>query len=431
MIRPSVLIFVCFSHLVTAAAPDHPMYFEQRSSGLFETLAAGQLAAIRPDRIALDGVTLRFLAPSKSASLEGLGTPAPSTYITRGHTVSLRAYPRAKVRRLYPGIDVVFYGHPGQLEYDLDLAPRAKPDRIRIEVSGGRGVRLDAQGNLIVKTRSGELRQLAPRVFQNARGIRREVDARYVLLSANEIGFQLGKHDRTRPLTIDPVIVYTKYFGGSASNSAGPVATDAQGNVYVTGATNSIDFPSTNGTKARLQPPLLAYSNAGQTVTALPVGTEVSVTAIAGTPDGNVLYVATPDGIFISGNHGASFTQAAPLLSPYGTPTVQAISVDAIDPSRAFIATNLGLFNMNNAGQLAGQFDPGMAVEGNNIVDVTSVQISAVNHLVMYATTANPFNYLYTSIDAGASWQQLNPTFPGEPPASQYSAVPPVGPEPD
>ena len=90
------------------------------------------------------------------------------------------------------------------------------------------------------------------------------------------------------------MIVYTKYFGGSASDSGGPVATDAQGNVYVTGGTNSIDFPSTNGTKTRLQPPLLAYSNAGQTVTPLPVGAGTSVTAIGGTPDGSVLYVATP-----------------------------------------------------------------------------------------------------------------------------------------
>ena len=201
------------------------------------------------------------------------------------------------------------------------------------------------------------MRQLAPRVFQLDRGVRREVAARYVLLSANEIGFQLGKHDRTMPLTIDPVIVYTKYFGGSGSDSGGPVATDAQGNVYVTGSTNSINFPSTNGTKARLQPPLLAFSNGGQTVTGLPVGTEVSVTAIGGTSDGKVVYVATPDGIFYSGNHGASFVQAVPLVKPSGGApgTVQAISVDAIDPSRAFVATSAGLFSLGSNGQIRGR----------------------------------------------------------------------------
>jgi uncharacterized protein (TIGR03437 family) len=419
--RAVILALVCLCRLPAATALDHPLYFEERSSEVFETRAAGQSVTIRADRIELDGMTLRFVHPSKNAHLQGLGTSAPSTYITRGQTRSFRAYPKAGIRHLYPGIDVAFYGRPGQLEYDLDLDRGAKPDRIRIQVSGARGIRLDEQGNLIADARSGELRQLAPRVFQVDHGVRREIPARYVLRSANEIGFQLGKHDRTMPLTIDPVIVYTKYFGGSAYNSGGPVATDAQGNVYVTGATNSINFPSTNATKARLQPPLLAFSNAGRTVTGLPVGTQVSVSVIAGTADGKVLYVATPDGIFVSGNHGASFTQAAPLTGPYGPPTVQAISVDAVDPSRAYIATTAGLFVMTSAGQSAGLNEPGMAIGGNNVVDVTAVQISAVNHLVMYATAVAQGSYLYTSIDAGSSWQQLYPSYPGEPPAGPYT----------
>jgi uncharacterized protein (TIGR03437 family) len=419
--RVSVIVLGCLCRLAAAAVVEYPLYFEERSNGFFETRAAGQSVTIRADRISLDGVTLRFVHPSKNAHLKGLGTSAPSTYITRGQTRSFRAYPEAGIRRLYPGIDVAFYGHPGHLEYDLNLDRAAKPDRIRIQVSGARGVRLDQQGNLIVDSRSGELRQLAPRVFQIDHGVRREIPASYVLLSANEIGFQLGEHDRSMPLTIDPVIVYTKYFGGSATNQGGPVATDAQGNVYVTGATNSLDFPSTNATKARLQPPLLAFSNGGQTVTGLPVGTQTSVSVIAGTSDGNVLYVATPDGIFVSGNHGASFTQAAPLTGPYGPPTVQAISVDAIDPSRAFIATTAGLFVMTSAGQYTGLNEAGMAIGGNNVVDVTAVQISAVNHLVMYATAVAQGSYLYTSTDAGSSWQQLYPSYPDEPPVSQYS----------
>ncbi len=407
---------VCLADLLGAAKIDHPIYFEQRSSGLFETRSAGQLITIRADQLELDGVTLRFVPPSKGARLEGVGTPAPSTYITRGQTRSFRQYPKARIRHLYPGIDAAFYGHPGHLEYDLDLAPGASPDRIRIDVGGARNMRLDQQGNLIVETRSGEFRQLVPRVFQNGH----EVSARYVQLSADVFGFRLGKHDPASPLTIDPVIVYTKYFGGSASDSGGPVATDSQGNVYVTGTTNSLDFPSTNGTKSRLQPPLFAYSNAGQTVTGLPVGTETSVTAIAGTSDGGVLYVATPDGIFISANHGASFVQAVPLM-PAGI--VQAISVDQIDPSRAFIATSAGLFVMNSAGQLAGENDLGLAVGGAGHVDAASVEISPTNHAVIYATTAYP-NYLYSSTDAGATWQQLYPSYPGEPPVTQYGINP-------
>lgn len=416
IIRTLLLAVVCSGHLLNAAAVDHPPYFEERSATLFETRAVGKLVTIRNDRMELDGVTFRFLNISNRAHLEGLGRSAPSTYITRGQTIHFRAYPKARIRRIYSGVDVAFYGTPGHLEYDIDLSPGARSSRIRIGVSGARKLRLDPQGNLIVETPSGELRQLAPHVFQKGR----EVPAHYVLLSANRIGFRLGKHDPSLPLTIDPVIVYTKYFGGSDLDTGGPVATDAQGNVYVTGNTDSIDFPTTTGTKARLQPPLLAYSNAGQTVTPLPVGTQTLVTAIGGANGGNVLYVATDDGIFVSGNHGSSWTQATPLV-PSGN--INAISVDQIDPSRAWVATTAGLFSLNTAGQFGGLDEQGLAISGNGYVDVSSVQVSAANHAVVYATIAFS-NYLYVTTDAGITWQQLNPAYPGEPPPSQYGFNP-------
>ena len=131
--RLSLLTIVCLSPFTAATLPDRPLYFEQRSSGLFQTRVAGQPASIGADGIELDGVSLRFLRSSKHAYLKGLGTPAPSSYIRRGQTSNFQAYPKAGIQRLYPGVDVTFYGHAEQLEYDLNLAPGAKPDRIRIE----------------------------------------------------------------------------------------------------------------------------------------------------------------------------------------------------------------------------------------------------------------------------------------------------------
>ncbi len=413
IVRTSLLTIAFLTSLPAATPLHHSLYFEERGRGLFESRSV----AIRSDRIELDGITLHFVNASDKARMEGIGPEAPATYLTRGLTRTFRQYPKAAIRGLYPGIDAIFYGSAGSLEYDLELAPGAATDQIRIEVTGARSLRLDEAGNLIADTPSGQLRQFAPRVFQTDRGSRRQIAAKYTLSASalsgsGLIGFEFEQYDRTIPLTIDPVVVYTKYIGGSDLDYGGPVATDTQGNVYLTGRTSSVDFPSTNGTSSRLQPPLLAFSNGGQTVTPLQVGTQTSVTAIAGTSDGTVLYVATPDGIFISTNHGASFSQGAPL-SPAGT--VNAIAVDAIDPSRAFIATTTGLFVMTSNGQITGRNDTGMAVSGNGNVNAASVQISAVDHAVIYATTAAP-NYLYKSSDASATWTQLNPAYPGEPP---------------
>ncbi len=85
----------------------------------------------------------------------------------------------------------------------------------------------------------------------------------------------------------------------------------------------------------------------------------------------------------------------------------------SIDPSRAFVATTAGLFSLGGSGQSAGLDEPGMAVGGNGVVNATAVQISAVNHAVMYATTAFPNNLLYTSLSPAALSLLTNPKLTG------------------
>lgn len=411
----------CLGCVSAAVRPDRPIYFEDRRSGVFESHAAGQAIRIHADRVEIGDVTLRFLHASKQARVEGIGTAAPSTYLMRGRTVSFRQYQKVRIRDLYPGIDAAFYGTAGRLEYDLELAPGARASRVRLAIEGARDVRVDGEG-VVVETRSGEMRQPAPRIFADEHGARRPIAGHYVLLARNQIEFKLGKYDHARPVTIDPVVEYEKYFGGSAVDTGGPVATDAQGNVYVTGTTDSVDFPSTNGTKSRLGAPLIAYSNAGKTARPLPVGTQISVTAIGGTQNGQVLYVATPDGIFVSGDSGASFVPCAPLPNPYTyiAAIVQAISVDQIDPSRVYVATNVGLFGGTSAGQQWALLVGGLPATADGTVNVASVEVSPVDHTTLYATVSPyPFSTqastIYASTDAGGTWQQLNPSYPGEP----------------
>src|SRR5262249_31752415 len=65
----------------------------------------------------------------------------------------------------------------------------------------------------------------------------------YVLEPDQEVGFELGSYDRSRPLVIDPVLVYSIYLGGSKSDAASSIAIDAAGDAYVVGTTDSSDFP--------------------------------------------------------------------------------------------------------------------------------------------------------------------------------------------
>src|SRR5207245_7493743 len=66
--------------------------------------------------------------------------------------------------------------------------------------------------------------------------------------SAHQVGFQVGAYDGSRPLIIDPVLSYSTYLGGSGVDQGLGIAVDSGGHVYLTGFTNSGNFPTTAGT---------------------------------------------------------------------------------------------------------------------------------------------------------------------------------------
>jgi uncharacterized protein (TIGR03437 family) len=112
---------------------------------------------------------------------------------------------------------------------------------IRLLYEGAERVRVDAQGDLAL---GGGMRQHKPRIYQEAAGVRREIPGGYVVKGRNQVGFQVGAYDRSRPLVIDPVLSYSTYLGGTKWNQASGIAVDASGNVYIIGQTMSADFPT-------------------------------------------------------------------------------------------------------------------------------------------------------------------------------------------
>jgi uncharacterized protein (TIGR03437 family) len=150
---------------------------------------------------------------------------------------------KVRYRNLYPGIDAVFYGNPNDLEYDLELAPGADPRRIHLAFTGVKHLRIDPSGDLLLTVGDSEIRQHKPKIVQSGRTI----DGHYVLLGRNRVGFSLTQYDRSAPLTIDPVLTYASYLGGSNSDTVNSVAMDTQGNIYIAGTVGSPDFPIAGG----------------------------------------------------------------------------------------------------------------------------------------------------------------------------------------
>lgn len=85
------------------------------------------------------------------------------------------SYARALYRGVYRGVDLLYHGRQGHLEYDFRVAPGADPGRIGLAFSGARHVSLDRQGSLVLDTRAGVVRQHKPVIYQQIDGSRRGI----------------------------------------------------------------------------------------------------------------------------------------------------------------------------------------------------------------------------------------------------------------
>jgi beta-propeller repeat-containing protein/ASPM-SPD-2-Hydin domain-containing protein/centrosomal CEP192-like protein len=155
-------------------------------------------------------------------------------------------YAKVSYKDIYPGVDLVYYGNQGELEYDFVVAPGADLTRVRLSIDGAKKLETDAHGNLILDLAGAKVQLLKPIVYQQMAGGRKEVASRYVLHGRRVAGFEVAAYDRNEPLIIDPVLSYSTYLGGSSGAFGNAIAVDSEGNAYVTGGTASTDFPTKN-----------------------------------------------------------------------------------------------------------------------------------------------------------------------------------------
>ncbi|HEV7475165.1 MAG TPA: SBBP repeat-containing protein [Pyrinomonadaceae bacterium] len=160
-------------------------------------------------------------------------------------------FARVQYRAVYPGVDLIYYGNQGQLEYDFRVAPGADPRQITLSFKGATA-HVDSKGisgsggDLILSTHDGEVRFQAPSIYQRSDSSgsdKKEIAGSFRQLAGNKIGFTIGSYDHSRELVIDPTLNYSTYLGGSGTESNVKIAVDSAGTIYVGGSTDSTDFP--------------------------------------------------------------------------------------------------------------------------------------------------------------------------------------------
>ena len=199
----------------------------------------------------------RFLGAQRGARLHPSNRLPFQTSYFIGRSPSnwrtgVASYGEVRVDGLYRGIDLLYYGTSGKLEYDFLVHPGADPSAIGFEIVGATAIRVEDNGELVFASGGSEFRWKAPTLYQLASGQassgrRVAVAGGFQLTSGNQVRFRVGKYNPARDLIIDPVLSYESYLGTSGRDWSRAVATDPSGNVYVAGLTAGTDLKTTAG----------------------------------------------------------------------------------------------------------------------------------------------------------------------------------------
>jgi Beta-propeller repeat/Cep192 domain 4 len=179
-------------------------------------------------------------------------------------------YARVRYKDVYRGVDLIYYGRQGRLECDFVVYPGSDPSLIRLNAahssSAGRltasreRLRVAPNGDLVVSLAGGEVRLEKPLIYQETGGRRESIPGGFRLIGSGTVGFKLDRYDKSLLLVIDPMLVYSTYLGGTGADVATGIAVDSSGSAYLTGTTQSANFPTASTTP--LQSKLAGASNA-------------------------------------------------------------------------------------------------------------------------------------------------------------------------
>ena len=212
-------------------------------------LLALQVSSLRPHAV---GLGMRLLGTSGTGQPIGEKRLPGLVNYFRGNDprqwrAHIETFAEVHYPRPYPGVDLVYYGNQGTLEYDFVVSPGADPSVIRLAFEGATP-RIETNGDLILRIGHQVLRFRKPVVYQPSAAGKDPVNGRFIVAANREVRFGLGDYDRRRPLVIDPVLVYSSYLGGTSQpTTINGMAMNANGQMYVTGVTNALDLPTTAG----------------------------------------------------------------------------------------------------------------------------------------------------------------------------------------
>jgi len=216
-----------------------------------KSVIATQKSGLRPGASIHSAAVLRMrlVGANKNPVLTAQNElPGKSNYLSGKNPenwhINVPNYRSVREQRAFPGVDLVYYGTQGQLEYDLVIAPGTDPRVIRFAVDGASKLSVSSDGYLLLGIAGGEVRFHKPFAYQKDGSAKTVVAANYVLEGKDRVAFKLGNYDARRELVIDPILSYSTYLGGSNIDGANAIAVAPDHTAFIAGGTFSTDFPT-------------------------------------------------------------------------------------------------------------------------------------------------------------------------------------------
>jgi photosystem II stability/assembly factor-like uncharacterized protein len=332
-------------------------------------------------------VRLKLQGSSNRSTVEPEGEAVGKFNLLKGNDPdrwirNLPTFERLRYGNVYDGVDLIFYGNQGKLQYDFVVAPRADPRKIKFRLAGSSNLLIEPDGDLKVETPAGDIELSRPFAYQiDKEGRKQEVPAEFRISGDGMIDFRLGDYDISRVLVIDPILTYSTFLGGSHEDIAYSVKVDAESNVYIAGTTRSVDFPVSASGKRPTE------GNSDAFVTKIdPTGSHIIYSTVIGSNDRDEGYGLAIDGAgsayLVGEARGVNFPQQNSLSYNSGF--------------------RKATFNV----------DDWQGVSGVN-AGVEAVAVSGSNSMVAYAAGNGG---VHKTIDGGATWRSVNRRLPSNVP---------------
>jgi Beta-propeller repeat len=150
---------------------------------------------------------------------------------------------------VWPGVELTYRAEHGRLKAEYRIEPGTNIERILLRFDGAPQIQTD--GTLRIHLTSGDFVEEKPSFYQSVGDERREVAGKFEKLPGGAIGFRVADYDHNQPLVIDPSILFSGYFGGTSEDNITAVGIDALNNVVTAGWTSSNNLPASTGAETK------------------------------------------------------------------------------------------------------------------------------------------------------------------------------------